>query len=353
MHWKRGAIWEAGVVVALSIASCDRSDRDASRWLDLEIERPEIVAIQPSVETDPVADAEGLVTRVLRVPPTFFVVPRSSTAPINPFADPEPSPRRIEPPQKIFEKAGITFGPGAFAFGNPILGTLIVRQTPEQMELVDVYIGWGCGCSESDLLARIEIYELPEILALPLIRGAAPHSDHKPEHSAVSTLLREGKANLIQSATLPVRSGQRARYEDGYELSYSIPESPVEAPEPETGSIESTGQGMPRRIGTWLDMDPVLGADEMTIDVRVNLEIHNGDPTWHIIPDVERDSAPGKLHPRFHLKTLALEAILQSGEPRLIGSWRPDRETPEGHPTLYHLVFFQVFRISDHPPLLP
>jgi len=334
----------ACVVVSLSLASCDRSDRNAARWLDLEIVRPEVTLVEPPAE--PVPDVEGLITKVIRVPPTFFFSAPSS--PNDPFADPESRPRRLLDPQEVFEDAGIQFGPGAFVRADPRKSVLIIRQTPDQMDLVEAYTSGG-GHPEREISIRLEVYELPVSAAASLIRSAAPHTDHASEHRAATTLLREGEARLVQSITLPCRSGQRARNEDGYELSYSIPTKDIGASESEGRPIKSTGLGTPRRVGTWLEADPVLGADEVTIDLRMRLEFHPGDPVWRHVPGIESESALGTPHPQFSLKTLEFTSVLLNGETRLIGSWRTraDGKKPEAKSS--HLVFLQAFVTSDQP----
>lgn len=344
MERKFSLAWQACVVVSLSLASCDRSDHDAARWLDLEIVRPEVTLVDPPAV--PVPDAEGLITKVIRVPPTFFYSAPSS--PSDPFADPDTRPRRLLAPQEVFEDAGIQFGPGAFIRADPSKSVLIIRQTPDQMELVEVYT-WSGGSAEQEISIRLELYEMPSPFATSLIRSASPHTDHEPEHRAATTLLREGEARLVQSITLSCRSGQRARNEDGYELSYSIPTKDVGASESEDRPIKSTGLGTPRRVGTWLEADPVLGAYEVTIDLRIRLEFHPADPVWRHVPGIETESALGTPQPQFPLKTLEFNSVLLNGETRLIGSWRTeaDGENPEEKSS--HLVFLQAFVTSDQP----
>lgn len=320
------------MVVSLSLASCDRSDRDAARWLDLEIVRPEIFAPASTVAQDPVPDADGMITKAFRVPPTFFYSPLSSTDPADPFADPESTPLRIVPPQELFEKAGITFGPDAFAVGQPEEGGILVRQTPEQMELVEAYTEGMGPHIEYEVCIRLEVYALQKTAAAELVRSAAPHTDHAPEHRAVIGMVGDRRARLLQSFTLPCRSGQRARIEDGGEVSVTIP-TDVETLPSEKNESESS-----LRIRDWMEVDPVVGADNRTIDLGMRLEIH----------DQKQDEPQGRgsrsLVGRFPHTAFDSQYNLDSGESRLIGTWP---ESGEMASEFFCVAFLQAFVIAQ------
>ena len=85
-----------------------------------------------------------LYTNVYRVPPTFL----SSGAgdheggPVDPFASPAGGGGTLEmrpDARTILERAGVTFGEGATAIYDPATSRLIVRNTQDQMELVEAY----------------------------------------------------------------------------------------------------------------------------------------------------------------------------------------------------------------------
>lgn len=221
------------------------------------------------------------------------------------------------------------------------------------MDLVEAYTSGGGAHPEEGISIRLEVYALPSSVAASLIRSAAPNTDHAPEHRAATALLRRNEARLVQSITLPCRSGQRARNEDGYELWYLIPESGGGADESEQRLIESTVQHSHRRVGTWLEADPVLGVDGITIDLRIRLEVHTGDPLWKPVAGKDRESVPGTLHPQFHLKTLEFSSVVSSGETRLIGSWRTEADNGKAEENSYHLVFLQAFVTFDPPTYAP
>ena len=334
-------------IAALLPAACDRPDSDAARWLDLEIVRPEVAVVEPPKE--PVPDADGLITKVITVPPTFFFAP--SSVPGDPFAEPEATPGKIMSARKIFEKAGIQFGPGSSVTADTIKGLIVVRQTPDQMELVEAYT-WSGGHLEQELAIRLEIHELPAPFAADLIRSAAPHTDHSPEHRAVTDLLRDGKARLVICHTLPCRSGQRALVVDGVEVSRP---SPILNPEPkESGSDEAEGKdSKPTRGDAWMEIDPILGADGITIDYRLTLVYPPDTPLRRGAKFDPRN--PGERPQPSGLVRNSMEhhGHVKSGEYRIIASWRSTDEDEASDPGLVHVAFLQIHVVEEHSPFLP
>lgn len=92
-------------------------------------------------------DAE-MFTNVYVVPPTFLSTDAgggggAAAGPADPFADPAPggnAPIGRPNAKQILEKAGITFATGSSAIYNATTSQLIVRNTQDQMELVEAYI---------------------------------------------------------------------------------------------------------------------------------------------------------------------------------------------------------------------
>lgn len=83
------------------------------------------------------ASNSDLYTNVYVAPPTFLNMGGSSLR--DPFRDLKP-PTARKTAKEILENAGITFGEGSSAIYNPANSQLIVRNTQDQMELVEAYI---------------------------------------------------------------------------------------------------------------------------------------------------------------------------------------------------------------------
>jgi len=101
---------------------------------------PQAVYVVPLSTPD-----QDLYTRVYKVPPTFLsssFADGGGAAAADPFAAPVESQGAItarRTAKDILEDAGITFGPGSTAVFNQETGQLIVRNTTDQMELVEAY----------------------------------------------------------------------------------------------------------------------------------------------------------------------------------------------------------------------
>ena len=86
-----------------------------------------------------VADDNDLYTNTYVVPPTFLNTAGGEGALSDPFKTLRPAaPRKTA--KAILMGAGISFGEGASAIYNPATSQLIVRNTQNQMELVEAYI---------------------------------------------------------------------------------------------------------------------------------------------------------------------------------------------------------------------
>jgi len=345
----QAAAFCAGLALLLGLAACGppAAEEEASRWLSLEIERPETVPAptDPVVPPAPPApDEDGMLLATFPVPRSFMLPP------VGARTSPESSASRrarIDPPkvrtaQERLESFGISFPPGTFARYDPASSTFVVRQTPELMELVEGLLYFYHTPPGRTVFLQIEIYEVPEAHAVRLLRNADGHLDHAPEHETVGTLLRQGEARLVQSTRILSRNGQRSGHKDGYEVVYSVP---LGGEDSEFGGPSSRRRGreVTTTVGTWLEVDPVVSADETAIDLSLTLEFHSADPTWHEIPPGSTSTSAGirasGLHPRFRRHSCKLKSTFGSGEPRLIASWRPQGERTDHDGETLLLVF--------------
>ncbi len=119
--------------------------------------------------------SNGLVTHMYRVPPTFFADSDATDA--DPFSGPddalEGAALKSRPIAKsILEEKGIAFPPGASAYYDSATGQLVVRNTPDNVELVESFVdGLGVEGEEGHLMGP---KFLPVKLNLPALRVAPP-----------------------------------------------------------------------------------------------------------------------------------------------------------------------------------
>ena len=125
---------------------------------------PHAVVIKPLSTPD--AD---LYTNVYRVPPTFLksagAAGGGAAGPVDPFAAPAGGggggALESRPDAKqILERAGLTFGEGASAIYQASSGQLIVRNTQDQMELVEAFVQ-PLGAGDSEDLPKMKTMATP------------------------------------------------------------------------------------------------------------------------------------------------------------------------------------------------
>jgi len=343
---------------------------------------PQAVLVVPLSTPD--AD---LFTTIYVVPPTFQSMGDGggggAPAVADPFADPVAVggggiQGRRRTAKDILEGAGITFATGASAIYNPATSQLIVRNTAEQMELVEAYIDSirtgvekqiyitsrfvEIAQEESDelgfdwLLGPFNFGNTPRVFGgggtngnlsqpagpqdftfvnpgtqlpvgfNPLTRGlrsggqaidgnsidaliAASAGDTggasamapavfgiagvftDPQFQVMIRALSQRKGvDLLSAPSVMARSGQRAKIEVIREFIYPTEYDPPEIPNQfgATGAVVGAGGGgggafpvtpatptafETRNTGVTLEVDPVLGADEFTIDLNLAPEV--------------------------------------------------------------------------------
>ena len=325
-----------------------------------------------------------LYTNVYQVPPTFLNQGGGdgggAAAPVDPFApdagggggtalSARPDARQI------LERAGVTFGEGASAIYQPGTSQLIVRNTQDQMELVEAYIESIKDSAEKQIYITTKFIEigqevneelgfdwllgpfnidssattfgsggtsgnqlLPIASDFPLSQGGTPIGSNPVtsglrsggfavtddsidgliaaaagtgagapvkapgifgiagiftdvQYQMVIRALNQQKGvDLLSAPSVMARSGQRAKVEVIREFIYPTEYDPPEIPNQVGGGI-TTGLGgggsssafpvtpanptafETRNTGVTLEVDPVIGADEFTIDLNLAPEV--------------------------------------------------------------------------------
>ncbi|MEM9284110.1 MAG: Amuc_1098 family type IV pilus outer membrane protein [Verrucomicrobiota bacterium] len=328
------------------------------------------------------APVSEMFTNVYVVPPTFLSTDAggggAAAAPADPFADPVESTglgavtRRTA--KEILESAGITFTTGASAIYNKTSSQLIVRNTQDQMELVEAYIdsitegvekqiyitsrfveiaeedgkelgfdwllgGFNFGSTPrvfggggtngnfaggnqpadftfvnpvtgqpvgtnpvtSGLRSGFQAIDSNSIDALisgtvatgpaPAVFGIAGVFTDPQFQVVIRALSQKKGVDLLSAPAVMARSGQRAKIEVIREFIYPTEYDPPEIPNQvgSQGTLTGAGfatssNGFPvtpatptafetRNTGVTLEVDPVLGADEFTIDLNLAPEV--------------------------------------------------------------------------------
>jgi len=277
---------------------------------------------------------EGMIVRRFRIPPTFLSTDRAGAA--DPFADAvrsEPTFTIQATAKDILASAGIAFPPGSSANYLRENSTLVVRNTPESIALVEAYVMSINQGVEKGIGFTVYFMEGPAAKmreAIAATRGLANHI------AAWETLSGEPEVTHLSSSWIEGRSGQRCRVKVARE--FHFPGANHVVTEPAKGEKAAAG-GDPvgtlfgefemEEIGSSLEFDPVLGADEYAIDVNYGITHDYAEPATVAAPPVPAEGGVPLDGPttRFHRTALTSQTILRDGMMRLVGYW-----TPEGDP---------------------
>jgi hypothetical protein len=250
----------------LGLTSCERdastrsADANAANpWDDLPELRIDLPAkSDPEISADnytpPEPDENGMITISIGVPPTFLYRGSNATA------------------RDILERAGVSFPEGADARYDPITGLLNVHNTPDQIELVEAFtMSIGSG-PEQEIACRFEVFEMPAAFARELVEKADRTARHQGIRDQALEACRKGRAEFVTTVDLPCRSGQRAGTETGIT---TLTPALKGIPEPAEAEKEEKEKEKPTQLLDWkqsgleVEVDPVVGADGITIDLNI------------------------------------------------------------------------------------
>ncbi len=159
-------------------------------------------------------------------------------------------------------------------------------------------------------------------------------SDDSPLRQTLAELAKEGEARVLDTAMLIVRSGQRGKVESIHEYIYPTEFDPAEAfvleKDAPPGTAPILGNHLPtptafetRNVGTTLEVDPVLGADERTVDLNLAPEIVYlpGHSEWGDYRS--RDGELTVKMPSFYTMKVTTQVTLRAGQHCLIAAVSP------------------------------
>ncbi len=299
----------------------------------LEIKRP-----APEVKTNPekykLKDPDKIYKRIFKTSP-----------PSHPPSEKEK--RTAKSAKRILEEEGVDFPKGTSAELDWDTGVLTVTHNPVGMLLIESYIDHISSRAERALQWQVEIYRLPALLVLELQDSSINQADHTPERDAVLKLVKKDQAELITSLSLECRSGQRAKSSDGDDYRY------IDRYEWQKDSDKILPIFETRTVGTVFEMDPVLGADDSTIDISFHLEHHTAPPSQEMtqirLPD--SDNNIDFSLPVFHSKTILTQITIQSGTTRIIAVYRPTGKAEYEKENLMEIVFLKGHVVSTKRPV--
>lgn len=174
-------------------------------------------------------------------------------------------------------------------------------------------------------------------------------SNDGPLREKLKEMIEEGDAEIIDTAVVMARSGQRAKVESVREVTYPTEYIPAgfvetdktdkqegssqseeaEKDEDQKSLLPTPSNFKVRNVGTTLEVDPVLGADERTIDLSLSPEIVYlaGHEEYGVY--VEGDSEVVAVMPNFYTMKVTTQVSMIKGEYCFAGVQSP-LETEDG-----------------------
>ncbi len=294
---------------------------------------------------------DGMIVRRFRIPPTFLSGSRAgNSSATDPFADVaggEPTFTIRATVKDILMSAGIPFPAGSSA--NYLSGnsTLVVRNIPENIALVEAYVMSISSGIEKAIGFTAYLVEGPAEKirnAISETRGLANHI------GAWESVSADEEITQLSSYWIEGRSGQRCKVEmmtDFYfpVANHIVTQDPKEGKEGANHAPVGTLSGYFDRvgIGTSFEVDPILGADETTIDLNYAILHDFAQP--ETTPEPERKEGDIELEgpqTEFHRASVTSSTTIRDGMTRLVGFWKPEGDPRFEQADLLQAVFLKV-----------
>lgn len=162
--------------------------------------------------------------------------------------------------------------------------------------------------------------------------------DGRPLREKAQAWVKADQASVIETVVLTARSGQRAKSESISEVIYptepGVPEIPtkisLEGPNTKAPELPATSSAFEtRNAGSTLEVDPVLGPDQKTVDVNLSPEMVrlNGVIDWP--PENELPFFTVSM-PRFYTMKITTQVTLRHNGYAFLGTTTPLRASVEG-----------------------
>ncbi|WP_395744217.1 hypothetical protein [Prosthecobacter sp.] len=228
------------------------------------------VTAEPS-PPKPAADPKAIQTRSFRVAPDFLSTGQDSAS-TDKDKDKDKSTQR-KTARMILEEAGIPFPEGTFASLNTAMSLLVVRNTNENLDLIETY-NVGGHRRPATIAFTTHILQGPAPLLRRLTAQAASKSDHRAELDELLAAVKKGTVHHLNTAHLEAKSGATATATQAREHTA-------------LSSVSITPKGQPlfkqttRNVGLIITLEPTLGADRSTIEVNISPEFHTAPPLEH------------------------------------------------------------------------
>ncbi len=276
---------------------------------------------------------------------------------------------------------GVEFPAGSAASYIQSPRGILVRNTPKNLDLIEQMTTDLDGCYvPKDLGITLQIVQADGTFLRKLEKDMPAYGDHTTTWKVLETAATKGDAKFLRTVWIDSRSGARSRSFSGDEHVHlqsvtpgtketkmsenqpsadtsgaqKSPESPKAVATPTVdpnapGTL--SGKTVVDQVGTFFEVDPVLGEDGRTIDLTFDLKFDYAPPTLRNdpppeAPDILRLAVASTDYHRIHLIS---EVTVIAGKPRLVGMWKPDAQAGDQNADVLQAAFIRVdvLRVAD------
>ena len=276
---------------------------------------------------------EGMKRKAFSVPPSFLAhaaaqserSEKQETISSDTIASPiSETERQNARAKNIFTSVDIPFPEEASVSLNARASMIMVVNTPEQLDAIDIFLDGGCYRLIRAIVPTLQIIQADGAILRKITEETSTLADHGEALRKLEELAVQGKAKVITTMLMETRSGQHGHIETVTERMGLTEFSKSDA----NGEMNATLESKP--VGTNLEIDSVLGPGGFTMDVTYALTHHYAPPS------VRKQGGGGEDKTRrveiattdFHVVKLNSQMMLQKGMTRLIGLWKLEG-TPE------------------------
>lgn len=224
--------------------------------------RAEIADPLPTPAPPQVEESPALQTRVFRVPPDFLSKGEA----------PAPDPFASSPPVKpaavtVLKSLGISFAaPGSTVTYSPNTSRLVVRNTPEQLDLVESVVSATFISPVQQGQVHLEVFSLPPLAARKALM-AHPKETELYTWLDAETTKQDGTVKLERHSITIVRGGQKSKTEGIDTIPYPTEFDPAQIPQHLSLPVAATSTVTPAGDATFSPW-PRTGITPQSIDYR-------------------------------------------------------------------------------------
>ncbi len=165
-------------------------------------------------------------------------------------------------PQEVLEAAGVFFPQGSAVVLDRKGGLLVVKNTEEQIQYVESFVASIEQGASKQVIIRADLYEVPASQTATILRRTKVTGDDSVAVASIRNLAKKGEASLVSTISVVSQSGNRGKAESGKKHPYL------------TSYDFSKGVDTPKHYsyneGTGLEVDPTLGADDVTMHINIH-----------------------------------------------------------------------------------